>query len=291
MDNPILWLRFEDDTPQDSSGNDNWVGYGSAASIGFEKGGMGSSLYLDGTYGPGVCGCAAAPGPNAPPGPNDIEPFYDDLYAFAPDDITFEMWYKCPAEQDNSAIFFQQAGGWENEPQAPGITNFNGMIRVFCGSQNWYTDVDAKFDFNWHHLVVTYDEEPNAMHVQLYQDGFEKGSNTVSGPDAKLGPELSHLLVGAQNNMSDTYNTLTGYVDEFAIYQGILDPNRILAHYLTWQPSSCHELWERQMMMPWAYLIDRNQDCSIDFYDFAEFALEWALCNDPAGSAGCVPNW
>jgi len=286
-DNPVLWLRFEDDIPQDSSGNDNWVGYGSAASIGFEKGGMGNSLYLDGTYGPGVYGCAAAPGPNEPcVGPNCII-IQDQIvfdYAFAPNDITFEMWYKCPDEQQPFATFFQQFGSWENEPRAPGVTNCYGEIRIFCGADAWHPGVSSYLDEMWHHLVVTYDEEylgePNTMHIQLYLDGIEKGTHTVSDPNAKLGPELSHLLIGAKNDMGNTYHCLTGHVDEFAVYEGILSPTHILRHYEAWQPRDCYEVWDRQLIPPWAEIADKDQNCYIDFYDFAAFAAEWALCRD-----------
>jgi len=136
----------------------------------------------------------------------------------------------------------------------------------------------------WHHMVVTYDEEylgPNTMHVQFYLDGLEKASTTFVDPNAKLGPELSHLLVGASNDMSDTYNPFTGHVDEFAIYEGILSPERIMTHYAAWQPWNCEELWDRQMMPPWAEIADKDQNCYIDFYDFAAFAAEWAICSDP----------
>jgi len=295
-DHPIVWLRFEDDYPTDSSGNDNWVGYGSAISIRDKKGGIGKSAYLDGTDGSGVYAAAVAKGPNAPPmDPNTTIGWqvYGDQYSFAPDDITFEMWYKLPS-QSQFAIFFQQLGAWTNEPRGPGVSNQGGNLRVFCGSGAWEPGVSSYLDREWHHLLVTYDEEylgePNTMYVQLYVDGRKKASEVFHDPNAKLGPELSHLLVGGENDIGHTYNVLFRHVDEFAIYEGILAPDRVLAHYAAFQAKTCTEAVERGGLPGWT-VVDRNGDCIISLFDFAALASEWALCNDPLGGAGCSPNW
>lgn len=289
-DNPVLWLRFEDVEPQDYSGNNRWVGYGGGTSVVEKAGGIGKSAYFGGAG----YGAAATNGPNEPPLEGSSYEVYGDEYAFAPNDITFELWYKTlPPDQPQPgdyAIFFQQLGPSGNEPRAPGVSNSTGQIRIFGGSGAGYTGVSPAFDQHWHHMVVTYDEEyggdPNTMYVQLYLDGVFEDDTTFTGPDAKLGPELSHILVGAENNIGGPYNQFPGYVDEFAIYEGILDPNRVLIHYLAWQPKSCAELWDRGT----GIAADMDKDCDVDFLDFASFASEWILCNDPC-DANCVPNW
>ena len=295
-DNPLVWLRFEDDIPADSSGNDNWVSYGAAFSLNQKTGAIGNNAHLDKIDGSGIYGIATAKGPNAPPQDVNNEigwQVYGDEYSFAPDDITFEMWYRCPRDQYDFAIFFQQLGAWTNEPRAPGVSNESGNLRVFCGAGAWEPGVSSYFDGKWHHLVVTYDEEydgPETMNVQLYLDGFLKGEELFTGPNAKLGPELSHLLVGAENDIGYTYNVLFRNVDEFAIYEGILSPTRVLYHYAAWQPKDCAELVDRGGLPAWT-AIDRNSNCMVDLPDFAAFALDWALCNEPGGGTGCKGNW
>jgi len=305
-DNPILWLRFDHDTARDYSVADgnHWVGYGGSTSLIEKEGGIGKVLYLvdsDSSY------AAATNNPDSPPNEGDPNWYgvFGDEYAFAPNDITFELWYRAPGTwpQDDYAYFFQQVGPWDWPPgsetgsdRAPGVgKNEADTIRVMGGSTTWYSGRSVKFDGKWHQLVVTYDEDyqgnPNSMHAQLYQDGEFVGDNTFTGSDAKLGPELSHVMVGARNDIGLTYNAFRGFVDEFAIYEGILDPNRIEAHYSAWQPKTCAELIERGGLKPWQKA-DRNGNCIIDFYDFAILAEEWALCNDPAiGGTECPPNW
>jgi hypothetical protein len=292
-DYPVLWMRFDDEDPLDYSGNDHWVEYGSGTSIVEGVGGYGKSIYMDGSS----SGYAACTNNSYPPSCNTC---FGDQYAMVPDDITIELWYKTLPQGDpqpgDLGTFFQQIGSWLHEPNAPAVGNDQGQIRVFGGSGKWQTGWDPGFDGHWHQLVVTYDEQyqgdPCSMHAQLYVDGYLRAENTFTDPNgrAKLGPELSHFVVGGENDRGYVYNTIPGYFDEVAIYEGILAAERVLAHYEAW-PWDCNELWYRQLMPPWAALIDRNQDCTIDFYDFAEFALEWALCNDPQGGPGCVPNW
>jgi len=154
----------------------------------------------------------------------------------------------------------------------------------------------VNFDTKWHHLVVTYNEdfdgvsyEPNNLYVQVYLDGLYRAdklfTNTDGEPNiARLGPELSHIMLGAENDMGNTYNYFAGYMDEFAIYEGILDPNSIEDHYWAWQPKNCAEMWERGL----GQTADINRDCMINFADIAGFALSWRTCNDPC-DANCVP--
>jgi hypothetical protein len=287
-DNPVLWLRFEDTQPKDYSAADgnHWVGYGAGLSIVNKVGGIGKSAYLDGSsY------AAATNNPNSPPAVNDSYEIFDNNYAFAPNDITFEIWYKAGPQSDY-AYFFQQVGSSGTEPCAPAVGNCTGQIRIWGGGSPapWYTNVNPKFDQQWHQLVVTYDEKYSNgdanMFVQLYLDGALQGTKLFTGANAKLGPELSHIMVGARNDIGSVYNTFTGYVDEFAIYAGILDPNRVLIHYSAWQPHNCAELMNKEP----ALAGDIDNDCHVDFGDFAELALDWRRCNEP-NKPGCSPNW
>jgi hypothetical protein len=65
-----------------------------------------------------------------------------------------------------------------------------------------------------------------------------------------------------------------------------LSAERIATHYAAWQPKDCADVKARGLTMPG----DFNGDCQVDFYDFAIFASEWRLCDNPGG-AGCGQNW
>jgi hypothetical protein len=208
-------------------------------------------------------------------------------------------------------IFFQQLGAYTNEPNGPGMSNSDGQIRIFDGNGPWYCDVPTpasedwytlvpyasgtwytgtSADQKWHQLVVTYAQQyggdPQAMNMQLYLDGKLAASRLGTGPREKLGPELSHIMLGAENDIGYTYNVFGGYMDEFAIYDGILGADRVLAHYMAWQPKSCAEMQTRGSILP----ADRDNNCKINFADLAILASQWKLCNDPADS-NCPHNW
>lgn len=252
----------------------------------------------------------------------------DDVnYTFAKGDITYEFWFKHsppgrpqmvrPPGDNNNYVgtFFQQIGSYNNEPRAPGMGIDGNNIRILCGvriptgdgneTNHWYTGKQLpRTDQDWHQMVVVYDvngpgdpcnEKPdigcyNSMTVKFYFDGALYGTKEaidVNGTSrARLGPYLCALTIGVQNDWGYGYNGIAGYIDEFAVYAGQLDPNRILAHYAAWQPNNCIDAVARGYTMD----TDFNDDCMVDFYDFAEFALNWARCNNPA-DANCSQNW
>jgi hypothetical protein len=166
-------------------------------------------------------------------------------------------------------------------------------LRVSGGSQFYYPGTVAPLDGKWHQLVVTYDEnEDNLGHdmgIQLYLDGSLAGSTTIVDDvnfQALLGPHLKQLVIGGENDEGWPYNCWNGYVDEFSVYNGVLSADRVAAHYAAWQPKDCNEVKARGMTLPG----DLNGDCQVDFYDYAIFASEWRLCDNPGG-AGCGQNW
>lgn len=294
-DNPFIWLRFDSEAPMDSSGNNNWVGYGNVDIV--TAGGIGKVAIQDtNAEGSGNYAAAVAKGPDAPPYEE-----WDQAYALAPNDITIEFWYKSlPAGGDQPGrwvMMCQQIGVYTNEPNGPAIGTSDGQIRVFCGAEGhgtgiWYTG-RYPYDGKWHHIVVTYDEEyeddPCSIHMQLYYDS-DLSEHTSTDPNIGLyeglGVELSHMVLGAANNMGYSYSIVPGYYDEFAIYDGILGADRVMAHYLAWQPKNCEELWDRGM----GIAADIDRDCDVDFRDFAGLAMDWMLCNDPCDPS-CTPNW
>jgi hypothetical protein len=292
-DDPCVYLKFDNMLAVDSSENHYWTMYSSEAQIRRVLGAIGGkALYLDNS---GTGSTARAYVWNNYGGLNYREfpgwtDYWGDAYAIAPGDITFEFWMKSTPELTPAtyAILFQQHGSHTREPNAPGMglsgTNPR-VLRICGGSQWWYPGVNAPLDGQWHHVVVTYDEnEVNPgldMGIELYLDGT-RYSTTVTDPnnyEALLGPELYILMIGAANNLGYGWNGFGGYIDEFAVYSGVLSADRVAAHYAAGQPSSagwpvdCADVWAKRLGLTG----DLNHDCFVDFLDFAIFADDWRV--------------
>lgn len=294
-DDPCVYLKFDSQMPTDSSSNHWWVGMGEGTKFQKTAGGIGMSFYANNTAANYVNSHAAAdvftwnnhyvdtPGferQGPPYGGNN------DGYAFAPSDATFEIWIKrVPGlTPDTYGMIFQQVGSYTREPNAPALGLYTDAgvpkLRVAAGSQWYYPGTNAPFDGKWHQLVVTYDEnEVNPgldMGVQLYVDGSLAGQATITDPNglqALLGPELSTIQITSEGDWGYPYNTFSGYVDEFAIYSGVLSPERIAAHYAAWQPKDCADVKARGLTLPG----DFNGDCQVDLFDFVVLSNEWRL--------------
>jgi hypothetical protein len=315
-DDPCLWLRFGDDTVRDSSGHNYWVEYGSNTTIGTEGGGIGSCIYFPG----GATGSYVAAA-NQDTEPNN-DPCFAHKYAFTPGDITFEFWYRgrdIPELPTYARFFNQGLRGDEADPyHSPAYEMTGGDVPGARYSrypynrenENWgYANqtpaMRIHLDDAWHHIVFSWQEMMggnNVMNFRLCIDGV-----TVKGPvnypdttpqQGRVGAnrgEMDHIVIG-RGGWRDSVgagNSLVGYMDEFAIYGGILPPNRVIAHYDAGRPKNCAELWDRGLVEPWLKLVDKNKNCSIEFVDYAStVVLEWLRCNDPARPPQeCPPDW
>jgi hypothetical protein len=313
-DDPCVYLKFDNTMLVDSSVNGYVVARGADTNVVKAPGGIGKSLWI---LNASNHACAYVWNnwwldPEGHRNREDITwaitPTRNDYYAFAASDITFEIWIKSvPGMTPGQyAALFSQIGQWTNEPNGPflgisGNTQGASTFRVGAGSQWWWTGVNTPLDNQWHQIVVTYDENENSevvwgkvghdMTLQLYVDGAMRALTTVVDDGnvpgrAKLGPELSHLMIGSENDRGYAYNTWAGYIDEVAIYGGILSADRIAMHFAAWQPKDCAEVWARGMGLAG----DLDMDCDVDLFDYASFASQWAQCNTPGG-AGCTQNW
>lgn len=224
----------------------------------------------------------------------------------------------------SQGFFFQQWGHVRDanfDPsRAPGMGVESNSIIIACGvpiprytagdyntvTRFWYPGktLDKNSDYRWHQIVLEYDvngpgdpcDEPrdpnhyNSMVVKFYFDGVLYNSIQAIDPNglqqARTGPWLNHMMIGAENDIGWGYNAISGYMQEFAIYPGLLSADRVLAHYAAWQPKNCIEAVARGYKIA----TDLNGDCKIDFKDFAIFASNWTRCNQPGG-ANCSPNW
>ena len=273
-DDPCVYIQFDTQMPVDSSANDYFVGFagsyqapgGTAPNVQKTAGGMGLSLYMNNknlssngspyavayTWNNNLAGTLIR---QSPPLPWNVN---SDDFAFIANGnpISFEIWIKnVPGlTSDTYGMIFQQIGPYTREPNGPALGLYNdsggvSRLRVGCGSQWFYPGTAAPFDGQWHQLVVTYD--PNAdglgqsMGVQLYLDGSLAGQTTIidANGNARLTNESQELMIGCEGDLGQPYNTYSGYVDEFAIYAGVLSADRVAAHYAAWQPKDlrgCH---------------------------------------------------
>lgn len=324
-DDPCVYLKFDNPLLVDSSENHYWAGSSVNATVKAVGGAIGGhALYLNNSFTGGAQGRAYVWNNYWVP-----EPFRSGVgttnkwgpgYAFAPahaadeespplpGDTTFEFWMKSAPEltPDTYGILFQQIDGmsWDvpagadygKEPNAPGMGLYTDAgvrkLRVLGGSQWYYPGVNAPLDGDWHHIVVTYDQnESNLGHdmvIEMYLDGT-RYSQTIVDPNmhALLGPSVFYaLMIGSEQNVGYASNAFGGYIDEFAVYAGVLSADRVAAHYAAGQPKDCADVWARGLGMKG----DLNHDCVVDFYDYAIFAAEWRTCNTP-GNPNCVSTW
>jgi hypothetical protein len=301
-DDPCLYVKFDNILPVDSSEQRHTAGLGRSASIRKTTGAIGRALYLDDVN---ILTDIGRADPYAWVFNNSggaYSPLFNELgdeYAFAADDISFEIWIKSDpcVLPTRYGMIFQQFGIYTREPNGPGLGVVDGnipsasILRVAGGNQWWYPGVSTPMDGLWHQIVVTYDEAPDgntaAIGLRFYMDGVLRGSTISNDPNGRLGPELNHLMIGSGNDRGlPSYNWWGGWVDEFSIYAGVLSPARVAAHYAAWQPSSCTETINRGLNLQG----DLNGDCKVDFHDYAIFASQWLKCDDPT-NPGCSPNW
>jgi lysophospholipase L1-like esterase len=298
-DNPVLYLQFESDDPCDSSGNNYWVEYSPQVTIGTVPGSYGKCAFLG-------SGFIAAANQQTEPS-ND--PCYGPEYAFGKgNDLTVEMWLYYPDGVGTWDGLWNQNDKEDVNEWSPGCETGLDQCRMKCnenrtgGDGYAYTEdgawaPDAN---NWHHHVMIYDasDSPAQITVQWWVDSVNYKNKTYNTSvfDNHIGPVRDHILFGNIGSRFAPGNGAYGqYMDEIAVYDHPLTQLRIDAHYKAFYAKTCAEMWARNLVpvqAPWAVAIDRNHDCKINFYDFAIFAQDWALCNDPAiGPPDCPPNW
>jgi len=236
-DSPALYLRFEDS---------NMAHQAPVADIGSL--GKGGQYYLRGTssifgipsY--GFLGQAAYLNQTDPTGGNGALVYIDDSdTGLNYSDCTYEMWFVCGGDITQWSRLFQHNNDWLEE-SGPGVmmnsrlsehddgqypeygimggdtTNYSGKIP--------YTPTD---DGKWHHVVITYDSTGSGVVKTLYLDGYFR--NTLVGPN-DLRYDASQLILGAEGTTGWCGNLLIGAIDEFAVYEGILGADRVMAHWL-----------------------------------------------------------
>lgn len=146
----------------------------------------------------------------------------------------------------------------------------SGELRFWAGSESdpWARIVDESRDYRdglWHHAVVV----KTGPHGELWVDGELKGvSEALGSPDND-----EPLLLGfTSHGDSNQQKHWSGMIDEFAIFDRVLDEDEIVDLYTT---SAAGRDYCEQLCRP-----DLDGDGTLDTDDVLQFLGAWAV-KDP----------
>lgn len=103
------------------------------------------------------------------------------------------------------------------------VEEFNGLVlERYVNDTGYSAGRKVPAVKQWHHVVAVYD----GTNLRLYLNGLES-SSTVD--DREAAPKTVGLFIGIGSSVSPA---LQGRLDEVAVYEKALSPERIEAHYL-----------------------------------------------------------
>jgi hypothetical protein len=134
----------------------------------------------------------------------------------------------------------------------------------------------------WRHVVVTYDSATST--AMLYVNGVAAGTNVFSIPPVV--PDLIVSHIGSWNGDERFYY---GAMDEFAMYDKVLTPERILAHYQAAagtqvaRPSIAFTRDGDELNLSWSgsgFVLEQNNDPATN---------NWQPVPDVSGNSASIP--
>jgi len=137
-----------------------------------------------------------------------------------------EVWFKTTATPSSPYGSTLVAWGTESSNEMFAIKVYSStMLKLTNWTNGYYFTVPAganTLDGKWHYMVVTFD----GSNATVYYDNHNLGTQTVSFNTA-----LSSvgLVLGSQTGNNDS--PFNGGLDEVAIYNKVLTPAQISAHY------------------------------------------------------------
>jgi hypothetical protein len=231
-DNPLVYYEF-DETSGITASNSGSTGVGNTGTISTNGGTVtinqssfspqGGSSY---DFGGGQVLAAAAPS--------------------SLDEWTLEAWINWDSTKSSAShIFGNDQGGWNNDvlfgigTETGGMGVPGGSVGLIQqGSPGTTRDYVAEplSPSQWHHVVAT--GSTTNGELKLYVDGALKQTDsslvngmTLNGAGAgSIGTPF--ISVGAARNVTDGgYRAFDGQIDEFALYETVLDATAVKAHF------------------------------------------------------------
>jgi len=140
-------------------------------------------------------------------------------------DFTFSSWFKTDSHSsdgEDPVLFMRGNATGKNELGffITSPTNF----RVHLGGPSYNFDSGITLtDFNWHHVVVTYDSST----LRVYMDGQQYGLDEAVNDVLDFGD--SNAWVGAEVDSfnSDFGNYWDGFIDDVTLYNRALSPEQV----------------------------------------------------------------
>ena len=208
-DKPFVYYRLDETsgpTANDSSGNNHHgeyvdVEYGEASG----GSGLGTAIRFDG----------------------ESSLIEVPALEFESDQLTIETWLNVDEIIGRCCTSVFSPNGWE-----PGWLHYNlgtpGRVEFALNSggpnDRWTFDDTLELE-EWVHVVSTYDADEALARV------FFNGVEDEYDIPTFNSPQTVQLIVEAQIGAWQNTRYLNGAIDEFAIYDTVLSPERILAHY------------------------------------------------------------
>ena len=138
-------------------------------------------------------------------------------------DVSFEGWFRCDdLATQRQAIFFNGSGnnGFGLVLNGHSVT---GQLSVLFQNVDWLT-INYSPGTGVHHFVLTL-AGSNPVTLTLYVDGVQVWAHTRTPPNAPSGG----FTIGAETTAGR--GGFTGAIDDFFVYNGVLDAATALAHY------------------------------------------------------------
>ena len=288
-DNPLGWIRFEDLSSVNGAAG-SFSQPGAAQTYTYIVEGDGSEINLVPSY--GGLGVAAEfnPGSSLSGGDGTCVSSYIGDSVFDPN-TSVEFWLNSDDAPSWCRVLQSHMGtDGSVDPNSYGFgLSSGGTLYVEGAGHTWYGASNTDLvDGQWHHVVVTFEQNGSDITERCYVDGLLNNDTTYS--DSMLKQDVTHLTIGSNGNQWYMWNLYRGAVDEIAFYGSVLTQERIAAHYSAAaidSPRTCSEV----QSLGWGMQSDINKDCEVNLLDFADLASSWAVCNDPLGGESCGPTW
>jgi hypothetical protein len=139
---------------------------------------------------------------------------------------TFEIWAKRKAAHEKEDVFFGGSNGGGAGVYAyikEGTDNIRLTINGFGTTATWEHAWPG--DGSWAHIVFVINT--STLKATLYVNGVNKGEKAIS----VYGGTAGNVRISHDNGTGGIKGAWSGWLDEFAIYEGALPAERVLAHY------------------------------------------------------------